>query len=211
MTQKQRNIGRTAAQITSAALFLFLLARNRLTLWVFLFGISALFSLFFGRFYCSWICPMNSSFRIIQGLYGKRGRKRLKTPKFFQSGLIRGLILVFFISAMLILKKQKIPVNMLPVITLASILITLVFEEAFWHRRLCPFGTILGLTSRKSRYTMKVEEEKCIACGKCQKVCPSGSLITRENQKRRNITRECLLCGNCTTACPTTACQMGWN
>ena len=211
MTTKHHNIRRTAVQILALGLFLFLLIQNKLTLWVILFGAAALLSVIFGRFYCSWICPMNSSFRVIQAIYGKLGLKRFKTPGFFKNPVTRGLILVLFVGAMIIMKKNQIPVNMLLYITLASLLITLFFEEAFWHRRLCPFGTILSLTSRKSRYTMKVNEEECIACGKCQKVCPSGSLITLDNKKRRNMPNECLLCGNCTAACPTGACRLGWH
>jgi len=211
MTHKHRHFWRTTTQILALALFLFLLAQNKLTLWVLLFGAAALLSVVFGRFYCSWICPMNSSFRVIHSLYGRLGLRRLKTPRFFKNPVTRGLILVLFVGSMVIMKQRKIPVNMLLYITLASILITLFFDEAFWHRRLCPFGTILSITSRKSRTNMKVDEEACIACGKCQKVCPSGSLITLADKKRRNLPQECLLCGSCTAVCPTAACDLGWH
>jgi polyferredoxin len=169
MSNKHRNFWRTTVQVLALGVFLFLLAQNRLTLWVLLFGAAALLSVVFGRFYCSWICPMNSSFRVIQALYDKLAFKRHKTPKIFKNPVIRGLVLVVFVGTMVIMKKRNIPVNMLLYITLASILITLFFEEAFWHRRLCPFGTILNITSRKSRFTMRVDKEVCIACGKCQK------------------------------------------
>lgn len=42
MMSKQRNFWRTTVQVLAIGLFLFLLAQNRLTLWVILFGAAAL-------------------------------------------------------------------------------------------------------------------------------------------------------------------------
>ena len=198
---------RVVSEITAAALFLILLKNQKLQLWIIIFGITALLSFFWGRFYCSWICPMNTAFRGINWIYGKLKISRLKTPKFLRNNILRTVMLILFVASMIIIKKMNLKLNILLYITLFAILLTLLFEEEFWHRRLCPFGTILKSTSRKSRLTMNIDEQTCIACGKCQKVCPTSSIVTLENKKRKNTSHECLLCGKCIEACPTSVCR----
>jgi ferredoxin len=56
---------------------------------------------------------------------------------------------------------------------------------------------------------MEIEESGCISCGACQKKCPSGSILTREDGKRYNQKNECLLCYQCIEACPTKVCKIG--
>jgi len=196
--------------LISIGVFVFLLLNHKLQLWIVVFGISAILSTLLGRFYCSWICPMNTSFKIIDRVYRKLGIKRLKTPGFLSNRFIRIGVLVLFAASMVLLKRFGIKLNPLLYMTLFSVLLTLIFQETFWHRHLCPFGTILSFTSRKALYSMKINEEECTECGECQTVCPTGSILTLENGKRRNTNHECLLCGNCTEVCPVSVCQLEW-
>jgi len=196
--------------IIAIGVFVFLLLNHKLQLWIVVFGVSAVLSTLLGRFYCSWICPMNTAFKIIDLVYRKLGIKRLKSPGFLSNRFIRIGVLVLFVAAMVLLKRFGIKLNTLLYLTIFSVLLTLIFQETFWHRHLCPFGTILSFTSRKALYSMKINEEECIECGKCQTVCPTGSILTLENGKRRNTSHECLLCGNCTEVCPVSVCQFEW-
>ena len=199
---------RIAAEIAALAAFILFFLNHKLQMWIFLFGGAAVFSVIFGRFYCSWICPMNMSFKLIGWIYSKLKIKRFKTPGFLKNDVIRISLLILFIAAMIVTKKLGMKVNILLYLTLFSIFITLIFEENFWHRRLCPFGSILSLTSRPARYRLEINEEKCISCGKCQIVCPSDSIITLENRDRRNINHECLLCRKCIEVCPKSVCEI---
>ncbi len=162
--------------------------------------------------YCNWICPMNTSFRLINLIYGKLNIKRFKTPSFFKKSVFRYGIMILFMGSMIVIKKMGLgpKLNPLLYITLFSIFLTLFFEETFWHRHLCPLGTILSHTSRKAFHRLAIDEESCIECGKCQLNCPSSSIMTTENGKRRNLNSECLLCGNCVDACPVDVCQFEW-
>ena len=196
--------------LLAIGVFVFLLLHHKLQLWIVVFGISALLSTLLGRFYCSWICPMNTSFKIIDFIYRKLGIRRLNPPGFLSNRFVRIGVLILFVASMVLLKRFGIKINVLLYMTVFSILLTLIFKEVFWHRHLCPFGTILSFTSRPAFYSMKIGEEECIECGKCQIVCPTGSIATLENGKRRNTANECLLCGNCTTVCPVSVCNFQW-
>ena len=49
-------------------------------------------------------------------------------------------------------------------------------------------------------------EDKCIHCGTCTAVCPSGALVmNRETWELEFDMDACLLCGHCVRACPTRA------
>lgn len=48
------------------------------------------------------------------------------------------------------------------------------------------------------------DENKCIHCGKCLRVCPMNVGANKESRKRKNGT-ECILCYECTQVCPTKA------
>lgn len=55
---------------------------------------------------------------------------------------------------------------------------------------------------------MAVNQEKCIACGECEKVCPQDAIQIEE---KAEITAEgCIGCGECITVCPEKAIDIDW-
>lgn len=70
---------------------------------------------------------------------------------------------------------------------------------------LCPLGAIYGLLNRFSVYQMKVDENACVHCGKCEQVCKMGVNVTQD----MNST-ECIRCDHCKTVCPTHAIKSGF-
>ena len=63
----------------------------------------------------------------------------------------------------------------------------------------CPVGTLLGLISRISLFKIKIDEENCIGCNLCERVCKSGC-IDKKN-KYVDFSR-CVSCYNCFAVCP---------
>lgn len=91
------------------------------------------------------------------------------------------------------------------VIVLLCVLVFSMMIYRFFCRVLCPLGAIYGLLNRVSLYHLKVDEEKCVHCGKCTKVC----LMDVDPVKHPN-SAECIRCGACAAACPSGAIRIGF-
>ncbi|WP_198022712.1 4Fe-4S binding protein [Thermosipho sp. 1063] len=189
-------------EIVFFVLFFWLLKNNILLKWIFIFGISLFLSLFFGRFYCGFICPINTIFKPINFIYKKLNIKRFKAPKI---NVLRYVMLVAFIMLFVGTRLLKVKLNILLYVIGFATLITLFFEEEFWHKKLCPYGTLLTVGGKVAPLKLTIDEKKCVSCGMCQKVCPTNTIITLENNKRKIIAKECLMCFECEKVCPVNA------
>ena len=47
---------------------------------------------------------------------------------------------------------------------------------------------------------LKIDDNKCNACGICGKTCPCGAIVVEEGRARSN--ENCILCGVCVGSCP---------
>lgn len=72
---------------------------------------------------------------------------------------------------------------------------------------LCPITVFLKPMSKYALLRVKVDESKCISCGKCKKVCPMDVDVTDNSRKRKNGT-ECILCMECVDGCPKQAIKL---
>ena len=84
-------------------------------------------------------------------------------------------------------------------ILLVVIVLSVLFYRPFC-KWICPLGAFYALLNKVSLVQMKVEQSKCISCGKCAKACKMDVDVT----KSPNHT-ECIRCGMCVRACPTNA------
>ncbi|MBM4032016.1 MAG: NADH-quinone oxidoreductase subunit NuoF [Planctomycetes bacterium] len=50
--------------------------------------------------------------------------------------------------------------------------------------------------------TYTIDPEKCIACGKCKKVCPAEAVEGEKKVKHKILQDKCVRCGACFEACP---------
>ena len=71
--------------------------------------------------------------------------------------------------------------------------------------------------AQRSNYRARIDEEKCIACGLCNKRCPIDAISEREkdpsaDRKKRGksyvIRDQCIGCGVCVIKCPTKAIEL---
>jgi ferredoxin len=91
----------------------------------------------------------------------------------------------------------------LPLVITGTAFAALVAIAAFLRGRifcntLCPVGALLGVLSKYSWFKVSLDNDKCVKCGKCAKVCKSNC-IDFKNYMVDN--ERCVACFNCTTAC----------
>ena len=84
-------------------------------------------------------------------------------------------------------------------ILIAVIVLSVLFYRPFC-KWLCPLGAFYALLNRVSLFGMKVDQHKCISCGKCARACKMDVDVTKTPNHA-----ECIRCGMCVRACPTHA------
>lgn len=62
---------------------------------------------------------------------------------------------------------------------------------------ICPVAVFLRLSSRFALFRVRVDREKCISCGKCERVCPMDIRVSSAPDPK-----ECILCLRCLEECP---------
>lgn len=86
----------------------------------------------------------------------------------------------------------------------AVILSAVVTGSVFFYRPfckwVCPLGAFYALLNKFSLYQYGCDEDKCISCGKCARVCGMDVDMSKNQDSP-----ECIRCGECKKACPTGA------
>jgi len=191
-------------------LFAFAVFSGMIQLWLVVFLLGIAFTFLLGRGYCGWLCPINTVMKIVTFLKKKAGVKKQSSPAILSRDGVRYLILVLFLATFLfsMITGRQIPV--LPALFAAGVILTLFFPEEFWHRYLCPYGTILRGPGSISRFKLNIDQDRCNGCGICKRVCPAAAV-----QSPAGIysikSRECLLGLDCSRRCPQKAIHYGKN
>lgn len=90
------------------------------------------------------------------------------------------------------------------IILIVVVVLSVLFYRPFC-KWICPLGAFYALMNKVSLLGIKVDEHKCVSCGKCARVCKMDVDVT----KTPNHT-ECIRCGKCITACPTDAIKFNY-
>jgi ferredoxin-type protein NapH len=171
------------------------------------------FTLFFGRAFCGWICPMNT---LLEALDWVRGRVSFLDVSFSRKTkyyLLGGALLLAMMGAPLI------PLVYPPLIigreiynyvfylgfgSGALFLLGIAVFELFvsrraWCRYFCPGGALLSLLGSRAPLGLRRDEEACShkTCMECREACMLGL----DPVSGRDM-RECSRCGQCILHCP---------
>nr|WP_072514077.1 4Fe-4S binding protein [Ndongobacter massiliensis] len=84
-------------------------------------------------------------------------------------------------------------------VLLTTVTLSILFFRPFC-KWICPLGAFYALLNRVSLLKIRVAQDKCVSCGRCQKACKMDVDVL----KTPNHT-ECIRCGMCIHACPTNA------
>ena len=91
------------------------------------------------------------------------------------------------------------------VFLLLSILMLSMFAYRPFCKFLCPLGAIYGVFNPISLYHLRLDENKCVNCGLCERTCKMGI-----DPRKTPNSPECIRCGDCVRACPTGALTKGF-
>ena len=193
-----------AIRVLFFVLFIFLLLKGKMMIWLVLFGVSLIAALLFGRVYCGYVCPMNTLMIPTEWLSKKLKLQTDKSPKWLCSGKFAWFALIGSVAIMLL--AQKLLHKNVPILLIwlaVSVLITFRYKPAVFHNLICPFGTLQKVFSRFAKFSEKVNKESCIGCKLCEKVCPSNAIAVKSMNKKADIkTSLCLQCTSCQQVCP---------
>ena len=167
--------------------------------------------LLFGRGWCGYACWTAMVLDLLPYKEPQQpGKKRLgwiRYALFAGSLLFVGALFVFDVVG----KKQILWISFLAGNALYyAVGIALAFafrDNRAFCKYICPVTVFLKPTSYFSLLRVKCDEEKCVSCGKCRKVCPMNVNPSANSRKRENAT-ECILCLRCVEECPKKALKL---
>ncbi|MGQ9574934.1 MAG: 4Fe-4S binding protein [Thermoguttaceae bacterium] len=156
---------------------------------VVIFVLPILVALFFGRTFCGAVCPLGA----VQELAAVRP---VRIPPWLDHSL--GLLPYVYLGAAVVfaatgtrygratyvicqydplvgLFRLSASANML-VLGLCVLVVGL-FVGRPYCRYLCPYGAILGLCSKLSKWHVRIPPDECINCRLCEQACPYGAIL----------------------------------
>lgn len=190
-------------------------------------------TLFFGRFFCSWICPLGilnqwvgywfHGRRPAEEIHLNRYRSIFRIKYYLLAALLAmalaGVLQIGLLDPVALITRSFV-VGVWPSLDprhplywggglIAGILLAIVVLNRllprFWCRVLCPLGALLGVLSWRALWRIRRDVTRCTDCMKCLRGCQGGC-----DPFGHLRVSECHLCMNCLEACPESALHYGW-
>jgi ferredoxin len=160
------------------------------------FALPLVFTLFFGRTFCSGVCPHGA----LQDLLLIRP---LRVPPWLEQGL--SIVPFIFLGAGVWLAASGaiflfchydpiVPVfrlngRSLMVAAGVSFLALATVVGRPYCRFLCPYGALLKMAATVSRRAVRVTPDRCTQCRLCEHTCPFGAMREPEPEGTRTLSR----------------------
>jgi polyferredoxin len=179
--------------------------------------------LLFRKAFCGWMCPIGTLSEWIARLGKKLFKRDFDLPKRLTWILtpLKYLLLFVFLKMIVFnmptvyaidfmagdynkisdVKMMMFFLNIggfgLKVILVLGVMS--LFVRNFWCRFVCPYGALIGLGSVFGITKIKRNEETCIDCNACTRVCPQRIAVSMKKTVR---TPDCSACMSCVEVCP---------
>lgn len=186
------------------------------------FCVMTILSIFFGRTFCSYLCP-------IGGLQECLTLVNDKAPKQGYRNKIKYVIWavwIMVIAACFLLQKNRLRIDFLYQtdhgISVSNIYCYLIYyvviflaviPSVLWGKRLichyfcwmAPF-MVIGTKIRRVLHLPGLhivsDKEKCVSCRSCNRKCPMGLEVSEMVKTGGCYSNECIQCGECVDTCP---------
>jgi len=177
-----------------------------------------------GRAFCGWMCPLGTLQDMFAGwarhwsgeknhVRGKRSKARFpivlppkvdRWARYIKYFVLAGVLLA---SAVTIYPPLHAfcPVRAvfsfqltgLLVSVLITFVITSLLVKRFWCKYLCPLGAALAIFNKIAPLRVKINDNHCPHCGRCDAECPMDITPIPENMR----SLECIQCLECVETC----------
>ena len=181
-------------------------------------------ALLLGRAFCGWFCWFGGFLELIE--WGILDRWKIKIPRrmILYLGVLAfvSLGLKVYSSTLVIWIENGFPeaftfrladvepwggqqtgISILLTAILYGPVLLFVFGRKAWCRHLCPIGALLKVFSRVKIGSVRLANNECIGCGKCNRACDMQVDVMGDLKIHGEVrSSECIVCLKCTDACP---------
>lgn len=185
-----------------------------------IFVLLFLFSLFFGRAFCGWVCPAGAIQESLSSVNEKKANGRNNIVKyiiwvpwiltiilaFIKAGGIKDVDFFFMTDHGISVSGAGAYIIYFFIVSLFFLFALLMGKRAAchticWMAPFMIFGTKLKEKLKIPSLHIKYESTNCINCGRCNKKCPMGLEVSKIVQNDTFTNSECILCGECVDIC----------
>jgi ferredoxin len=189
------------------------------------FILFSLFSLAGSKMICSWGCPLGALQESLFSIPLFKRKYAFKLPFFlslpvrcvlfiafflllFGIGLgIRNFVIYHHVNYFKIFDYKELAVVALYSLPLLGLLSFFLYRP--FCQLVCPFGLYAWVLENMAVNKIRIDESRCIQCGKCITACPTQAMKGICEKKRAYFLPDCWSCGACIEACPEGAVHYG--
>lgn len=194
------------------------------------FSLLFLCSVFFGRIFCSWVCPAGALGEIAVSIQPKPVKKRVAEKikyiifvpwilgivvLFLTAGGIAGINPFYMTESIISVAEPFNYIIYYSVVALFFLLALTVGKRGgchtvCWMAPIMNGGKLLGKSLHLPQLHVKAKKELCISCGACSKVCPMSIHVSEQAKLGSIKDIDCIVCGECIHACLKDVLHFGW-